>query len=144
MGIKLKDISGQMTVEFAVAFPVMLAIGLVATNALLFFSECAAFDRIAQEAIREHASSPAYEQTIDQSAALVEQEIACHFERDYLDTSVEVSQSGSGQACFVAQLNFSPNIFGMGVRSEVFGVSLPQLKHSTSLVLSPYKPGVLL
>ena len=49
-----------MTVEFVVAFPAMLAIALVAMNALLFFSECASFDRLARQSICVHAAAPAY------------------------------------------------------------------------------------
>ncbi len=34
-----------MTVELAAAFPVLIAVAVVAVNALLFFSECGAFDK---------------------------------------------------------------------------------------------------
>ena len=33
--------AGQMTVELAVAFPVVVAVAVIAMNALLFLSECA-------------------------------------------------------------------------------------------------------
>ena len=39
---------GQMTVELAVMIPVLVAIAVIAMNAMLFFSECAAFDRLAR------------------------------------------------------------------------------------------------
>ena len=41
--------AGQMTVEFVVAFPVLIAVAVVAVNACLFFSECAAFDMVARD-----------------------------------------------------------------------------------------------
>ena len=45
MALTKEELPGQMTVEFVVAFPAMLAIAFVAVNAILFFSDCAAFDR---------------------------------------------------------------------------------------------------
>ena len=36
---------GQMTIEFVIAFPAMIAVAFVAINAVLFFSDCASFDR---------------------------------------------------------------------------------------------------
>ena len=144
MGVKIKDYSGQMTVEFVVAFPVMIMVALVATNALLFFSECAAFDRIVQESARIHLASPAYGQSLEQSSAAAEQEISKRFDKDYLSFSTTYSQSGSGHISFTANLEFSPTLFGMGLRSEFFGLSLPSLHHSSTAVIDSYKPGVLL
>ena len=37
-----RDERGQMTVELAVMIPVLVAIAVIAMNAMLFFSECAA------------------------------------------------------------------------------------------------------
>ncbi|MEG1098291.1 MAG: TadE/TadG family type IV pilus assembly protein, partial [Raoultibacter sp.] len=63
--------TGQMTVEFAVVFPVLIIVAVIAVNALLFFSECAAFDRVARDAMRVYAASPEYGQTPDQACARV-------------------------------------------------------------------------
>ena len=57
--------NGQMTVELAVALPVLLAVAAIAVNALLFFSECAAFDVASRDAVRIHAASPAYGQDLE-------------------------------------------------------------------------------
>lgn len=62
MGIKEARFSGQMTVEFVVAFPAMMAIALIAVNAVLFFSDCASFDRLFRNSVCAYAASPAYEQ----------------------------------------------------------------------------------
>ena len=43
--------SGQMTIEFVVAFPAMIAVAFVAINAVLFFSDCASFDRVFRNAV---------------------------------------------------------------------------------------------
>ena len=73
-----------MTVELAVVFPVLLAVAVIAVNALLFFSECAAFDRVAREAVRVHAASPACGQGLEQSCALVSQTVEQAFDRPYV------------------------------------------------------------
>lgn len=140
----MKNDSGQMTVEFMLAFPVMLIVGVIAVNALLFFSECAAFDRIAREAVRIHACSPAYGQNADQSCAQIAQLLEGHFDKDYLDSSVAASSDSWGHTTYVSTLEFSPTLFGMGLRSEIFGVPLPSLTHSVSLTVDVYKSGVLI
>lgn len=48
---------GQMTIEFVVAFPAALIIGLIVINALLFFSECASFDRSFRSLVCTYAPS---------------------------------------------------------------------------------------
>lgn len=141
---RLKDSSGQMTVELVVAFPVLLIVALVAVNALLFFSECASFDRLVRESVRVHASSPAYGQGIDQSIALVQADLDSKFEADYLDVEVSAWTEGAGHTRFSASLSFLPTLFGRPLKTEVFGVSFPRLVHTTSLVVDTYKPGVLL
>ena len=128
-----------MTVELAVVFPVLLAVAVIAVNALLFFSECAAFDRVAREAVRVHAASPACGQGLEQSCALVSA-----FDRPYVGTRVAVEGTAGGHARFTATIEFSPTLFGLGLQSSVFGVSLPHLEHAVSLTVDPYKPGVLL
>lgn len=135
---------GQMTVELAVAMPVLIVVAVIAVNALTFLGDCAAFDRIAHSAVRVHASSPAYGQDAGQAAALVEQEIRAAMGRDNLEVSVSHAGTGADFDEYRARLSYSPTLFGMGLRSEVFGVSLPELVHETSYVVDAYKPGVIL
>ena len=135
---------GQMTIEFAVAFPVFIIVAAIAVNALLFFSECAAFDRISKDAVRAYATSPAYEQQIDISCAQIQEKINASFDKDYLSAQVTASNSGSGHIRFDAELQFCPTLFGLGLKSEIFGVSLPKLRHTSSFTVDVYKPGVLL
>ena len=92
MGVAQADARerGQMTVELAVVFPALLAVAVIAVNALLFFSECAAFDRVAREAVRLHAASPAYGQGLEQGCAQVAQTVEQAFDRPYLGTRVAV------------------------------------------------------
>ena len=92
MGVAQADARerGQMTVELAVVFPALLAVAVIAVNALLFFSECAAFDRVAREAVRVHTASPAYGQGLEQSCAQVAKTVEQAFDRPYLGTRVAV------------------------------------------------------
>ena len=61
-----------MTVELAIAFPVFIIVAVIAVNALLFFSQCAAFDNLFRDSVRIYATSPAYGQDYEDSVALIE------------------------------------------------------------------------
>ena len=134
--------SGQMTLELAIGFPVLLVVALIAVNAGLFFSECASFDRVVREAVRVYATSPAYGVGPDQALSEARQEVEAAFDRPYLQVELERQTVGFDYERYTARLYFSPTLFGMGLRSEVFGVSLPQLMHSTSYTVDTYKPGL--
>lgn len=137
---------GQMMVELAVMIPVLVAVAAVAINAVLFFSECAAFDRIARNAIRIESVSPAYGQDAGESASLVQRVVddAMHIsEKDYLESSVSVSGGVGGRQTFHATISFSPTLFGLGLKSSVFGVALPRIEHSAELTVECYRPGML-
>ena len=139
-----KSNSGQMTIEFVITFPVALVIALVAVNAVLFFSECAAFDRSFRSLVCVYAPSPAYEQGIEQSCAKVSEALGNEFNSENLE--IEVSSSGSSGELveFRGTLKFLPTLFGSGSLSGVFGVSFPPLTHQEVIVVDVYKPGVFL
>lgn len=146
VGKRLRDERGQMTVELMAMIPAIVAVAVIAINALLFFSECAAFDRAVRNGVRVHATSPAYGQGPEQCAAGVEsfvEEAIRVADKPYLSVRVEATGRASGQVEYRATLRFSPTLFGLGFKSSVFGVALPGLEHSASLVVEPYKPGVL-
>lgn len=134
---------GQASVELMVALPVMIAVAVIVVNALLFFSDCAAFDRLAHQAVRVHAASPAYGQDAQRSRDLVQSELERSFARDNLEVSVAVESVSGGRLAFDATLEYSPTLFGMGLRTEVLGVRLPGLSHTVSYVVDQYKPGVV-
>lgn len=134
----------QMTVELAVALPVLLAVAVIAVNALLFFSECAAFDAAFRDAVRIHAASPAYGQDLEQSRAQVATALSESFDRPYTASNVAVEGAADGHVTFASTLEFSPTLFGMGLKSSVFGVELPKIAHTVSFTVDCYKPGVLL
>lgn len=140
----LRQEAGQGTVEFAVVFPVLIIVAVIAVNALLFFSECALFDRVSREAVRVHATSPAYGQGLEQSCALVEGTLSAACSHSNVSTRVSVEGVQGGHAAFTATLEFAPTLFGLGLKSEVFGIALPKLTHHARFVVDSYKPGVLL
>lgn len=76
------DERGQMTVELAAAFPVLIIVAVIAVNALAFFSECAAFDNVFRDAVRVHVTSPAAGQGIEQSSALVQTALSAAFDAE--------------------------------------------------------------
>ena len=145
MGVRrrIRSQSGQMTIEVAVALPVLIVVAVIAVNAMTFFSECAAFDRLVHEAVRVHATAPAYRQGADQSCALVEQAVRGQLDADNLSISVAHGVTGADFDEYTATLEYYPTLFGLGLRSEVFGVSLPHLSHETRLVVDSYRPGVI-
>ena len=66
------------------------------------------------------------------------------FERDNLSIDVTAEGAAAGHTRFTATVRFAPTLFGLGLKSSVFGIALPVLEHSVSLTVDTYKPGVLL
>ena len=139
----MTDTRGQMTVEFVIAFPVMMIIAVIALNALLFFSECAAFDRLARQSICVHATSPAYGAGPSQLAAQVQADLESSFGHEWLAVSVESSGKSLGHVRYTAVLDFTPTLAGRSFSGKVFGVAIRPLHHEVSMVVDPYRPGAI-
>lgn len=137
------DSRGQMTMEFMAMLPIMIIVACIAVNAVLFFSECAGFDVQAKNAIRTYATSPGYGETGAAAGPRIQSVLEEELSDDATSVSVSSSSQDGGMVRFDATLEYAPNLFGMGLRSSILGVPLPHLRHTTSLVVSPYKPGVL-
>lgn len=140
---RIRSTSGQMTIEIAVALPVLIVVAVIAVNVMTFFSECAVFDRVAHETMRTYATAPAYGQGVGQSCALVEQAIRAQLDEDNLAVTVSHGMTGADFDEYSATLEYYPTLFGLGLRSEVFGVALPHLTHTTRYVIDSYKAGVI-
>lgn len=134
---------GQMTVELVVALPALIIVAVIAVNVLTFLVDCAEFDRVAHSAVRIHAVSPAGGQGPAQSCANVQGEIESALDARNLSVSVSHSSIGADLDEYRATLRYSPTLFGMGMRSSVFGVAMPELVHETTYVVDAYKPGVI-
>ena len=146
MGIlrKARGDAGQATVELVVVLPVAIALAVIAVNALSFFETCAVFDRLARQAICVYAPASDAGQGPAEVAALVESKLEEALGASNLSIEVTVrGQAGSYQR-YSGRLSFAPTLFGLGLRDEVFGVSLPRLVHEIDLTVDAYRPGVLL
>lgn len=141
MAVRFLDDRGQATVGLVVALPVVLAVVLIACNAMAFVSECARFDRIARSAMRICATSPAYGVDAGACAADVENIVSGQMASGNISCTVSASQQGSC-VVYLATMTYEPTILGACLRSEVFGVSITPLSHEVSLAVDPYDPGV--
>lgn len=134
---------GQMTIELAVAFPVLVIVAVIAVNACTFFYDCAVFDRVSREAVRVYATSPAYGESAGNACASVEQTVKGQLNAPNLDVQVSHAPVDVAFDEYRMTLGYAPTLFGLGLRSEVFGVALPRLEHTTVFVVDSYKPGVV-
>ena len=143
MGVRSRIDRGQMTVELAVAMPVLIIVAVIVVNAMTFFVDCAVFDRAVRDSVRAYASAPAYGEGPGQSCALVEQAVRDAVDQPNVEISVSHGTVGFDFDQYTAVIEYRPTLFGLGLRSEVFGVALPTLSHSTSYVVDTYKAGVI-
>lgn len=134
---------GQMTVELCVVFPVIIVIAVIATNAMLFFGNCAEFDRVGRNAVRTFAAVPAHGTDGGGAQAQVQSALEGELDAENLDVAVASSRDFRGYEEYVMTLRFHPTLFGLGLKQEVFGVALPALTHEARIVVNPYKPGML-
>ena len=120
--------SGQMTVELAVVFPVLLIVGFISVNA---------FDVVARDAIRLQADDGNREaQSCAEICARIEKGLSMNHET----VSVTSERTAAGHIRYVAKTAFAPP-FLKGVR--VFGVVVPMLEHEVAYTISPYRAGVI-
>lgn len=142
---RLTDTSGQMTVDLVVSLPVLIVVALIAVNVLFMLSQCASFDRVARDAVRVVAASPTYEQSLEQSAAQIKQVIENAFsEGNTTSFSVSAIDGYAGVSHFDIMLEYHPTLFGMGLRTSLWGIPLPTVKHTIQVAVDPYKPGVVI
>ncbi|MFR7747263.1 MAG: hypothetical protein ACLU06_07565 [Eggerthellaceae bacterium] len=144
MGVGPRSSSGQMTVEFVIAFPVALIIALACVNAVLFFSECASFDRLFRQMVCIYAASPAYEQDTDNTCSLIGAALEDEINAEHIQCSVTSNGADGRIVSFAGTLKFQPTLFGMGPLTGAFGVSFPPLSHTAELSVDMYKSGVVL
>lgn len=135
---------GQMTVELCVVLPVALAIAVIVINAMTFFSYCSEFDRVARNAVRVVAASPAANQSRDMAAAAIATEIRSSIDASNTECDVSVSVDAFGNESYKMTISYWPTLFGLGLRSSVFGVALPPLVHASQMTVDPYSPGEIL
>lgn len=135
---KLHEERGQMTVELCVVFPVVIVIAVIAMNVLVFFGDCAALDRSARNAACVLAASPSTKESLPELAARIGQAVSQEMGSEQVECTAQGGEDGLSQ--FTVTYTYEPTLFGMGLRSEVWGVPLPKLTHSTELTLDVYSP----
>ena len=62
---------------------------------------------------------------------------------DQGEVQVRAEGLASGLTRFTARIEYAPTLFGLGMRSQVFGVALPPLVHEVDLVVDAYRPGIV-
>ena len=145
IGKRLADERGQMMVELCVVFPVAIVIALIAVNALTFFGDCARFDRLAHNSIRVASSSPSFSlSSADQIGEEVLAQLDDGMAEGDLDINMNVSVTAENYMRYEMELVYHPTLFGLSMRSEIFGVSLPSLSHKIEYTVDPYRAGAFL
>jgi Flp pilus assembly protein TadG len=154
-----KSRRGQMAVEMAVCIPVLLAVVGIAVNLMVFFGDCARFDRVAADAVRVGACSPGYGYYGSTSRTqavqgIIEQSLDG---KTYLSVTVQIDasggssgSSGSGngitfsllpnEEVYVCTLHYIPWGFG----NSFFGINFTGIEHTRIYVIDPFRPGVLM
>lgn len=136
---RLRENSGQMTVEFCVVLPILLVIALILVNALSFVSEMAKFDRLARNTIRVFAISQARGEETSDAKDFVSDSLSSAFDKENVEVECEMSEGGFGLKKIVCRLKWQPTLFGLGINDEILGVSMPKLSHEVDLVVDKYK-----
>lgn len=147
---------GQMVVELAVCMPVMLVVMVLVVDMMVFLGDCARFDRISGEIVRECAASPSSMQYSSSAKVGDMNEQIAEVMGDKPWLSYEVTCDGGligGEAVaagsvlsFVPQpqrytctLSYTP----WPLENGVFGVAPRPIEHSRTYVIDPYRSGVL-
>lgn len=140
---KVHDASGQMTIGLCVGLPVMIIVAVIAVNALMFFGDCATFDRECRNAIRVCAASGERGQTESTALARITEQVTSYTGFD--DVSGTVARTSMpAYIRFTLTYTYTPTLFGLGLVDEVFGIPLPKPTHSISLTVDPYRAGQLI
>ena len=70
--------------------------------------------------------------------------LSAAFDAENEAVRVSAEAVSGGHTRFTGTLEYMPTLFGLGLRSTVFGIPLPPLTHAVSIAVDCYKPGVLL
>ena len=137
---KVGDRRGQMTVELCAILPVAIIIAAIIVNVLTFFGECAEFDRVARNSVRLCSSS--LPDGADSSSVMsnITSMISSQMESDKVECEA-VGALKEGYVTYSLTYSYEPTLFGLPLRTNVFGVSMPEISHTIKMALDPYSPG---
>ena len=138
---KIKSNKGQMVVELAVVFPILIIVACVMVNALGFATECARFDRVSRNIVRTEATTPAIDENNSSALARVVQTLEGHFAYDNELTTAKIISERGSNVTIECELRWSPTLFGVSFKDEVFGMKMFELSHRNTLVIDPTRAG---
>ena len=150
---KMKFLScqkGQMFVETALVLPVVLVVALIAINLCKFADICSKFDRITADQIIAHgisSSHPTDGETLENLTQKIKAALKCDDSCDIVVSS-EGESEGIGNMVSVfpkyqVTLKYKP--WPHTLRLPLVSLESPlYLTHTTSIVISPYKSGVVI
>ena len=141
---------GQMFVETALVLPVVLVVALIAINLCKFADICSKFDRITADQIIAHGISSSHSTnggTLDNLTQKIKAALKCDDSYDIVVSS-EGESEGIGNMVSVfpkyqVTLKYKP--WPHTLRLPLVSLESPlYLTHTTSIVISPYKSGVVI
>lgn len=130
--------AGQMTIEFAVVFPVLVIVAFIALQGIAFAGDCVAFDEVARDVIRRQADD-GYEGADGAGEVAVSIEEALGLE--HIEVEATCEKNLAGHVRYEVTMHYTPPLL-KGV--TVFGSGVPRLTHGVSLTISPYRKGVVI
>lgn len=136
--MRARQEAGQMTIEFAVVFPVLVLVAFVALQGIAFAGDCVAFDTVARDAIRRQADD-GYEGAVGAGEVAASIEKALGFE--HIEVEAACGKNLAGHVRYEVTMLYTPPLL-KGV--TVFGANVPRLTHRVSLTISPYRKGVVI
>lgn len=153
LGMAVCDDRAQATVEMAVVLPVLLVLAMISYNLMRFEAAVARFDRVAPDVVIAHGVSPGGDSGAEGDVAAIV--------RDKLDSaldgygvSVEVSVQDEGFASgdtfslapltrtFTCELVYEPWPSALSIAGVSLGAPA-ELRHVRTVVVDPWKPGVV-
>lgn len=157
-GGRVREERAQATVEAAVVFPVLLVAALMAFNVMSFGAAAARFDRVAPDIVLAHGASPVTggDASIapERIAQAIEEELAYAMEGH--PVKVEVSPGEAGATGTTGALRFSPGLAAYRCTLRyatwpgpfsIAGIDLGaplELVHDRTMVIDPWRPGVVM
>jgi hypothetical protein len=148
-----RSVSGQMAVELAVLMPVIVVVSLVVYNLARFVATCAAFDRIALDAVLTQGVAPSGDQTsvvaVDSVRTCIEEALgSC----DCCEVEVSAERAGGRDRgrlslsglltrfrCALLYRPWPSSLVFAGVPYDAPFV----LRHERTIVVDRYRPGVV-
>lgn len=146
--------SGQMTVELAVVAPVVIVVALIVLNLMGFVEACAAFDRVALDAVVAHGVAPAGEQSEVSAVEEVRSALAAALGREdrcEVEVSSEAASASASPTTFVISPLHTRYVCTLVYRPWPRRLRLPgityeaplALRHTRELVVDRYRSGVV-